>query len=48
MPIETMLDYHAALLDAGVESEVVVDEGAGHQWLDAAPVRVVEWFERRL
>ncbi|MFO7561465.1 MAG: hypothetical protein R6X02_02380 [Enhygromyxa sp.] len=46
VPIETMLDYHAALLDAGVESEALIDEGVGHQWLDAAPEQVLEWFER--
>jgi poly(3-hydroxyoctanoate) depolymerase len=48
VPIATMLDYHQALLAAGVESEAVVDEAAGHAWLDAAPERVLDWFERRL
>jgi len=48
VPIETMLPYHQALLDAGVESETIIDEGAGHGWLDAAPEQVVGWFERRL
>lgn len=48
VPIATMLDYHTALLEAGVASEAVIDEAAGHAWLDAAPERVLEWFERHL
>jgi poly(3-hydroxyoctanoate) depolymerase len=48
VPIATMLDYHAALHAAGIESEAVIDEAAGHAWLDAAPEQVLEWFERRL
>lgn len=48
VPIETMLDYHEALLDAGVESEAIIDDGAAHEWLDTAPEQVLAWFERHL
>jgi poly(3-hydroxybutyrate) depolymerase len=48
VPIDTMLDYHQGLLDAGVETETVIDDDAGHEWLDAAPEQVLEWFERHL
>ena len=48
VPIETMLDYHDALLDAGVESEAIIDDGAAHEWLDTAPEQVLAWFERHL
>jgi hypothetical protein len=40
------LDYHDALLDAGVESDTIVADGVGHGWIDAAPQAIVEWFDR--
>ena len=48
VPVETMLDYHEALLDAGVDSEAVIDDAASHEWLDTAPEQVLAWFERHL
>lgn len=48
VPLDTMLDYHEGLLDAGVETEAFVDDGAEHEWLDAAPEQVLAWFERHL
>ncbi len=45
VPISTMRDYAAALDDAGVEEEQVVDPDAGHQWLSVAPERVPAFFE---
>lgn len=48
VPVGSMLDYYEALLAAGVETEVVIDDGGGHEWLDEAPARVLEWFERQL
>lgn len=44
VPIETMLEYHQALLDAGVETQTVVAEGVGHAWIDAAPAEILRWF----
>jgi poly(3-hydroxybutyrate) depolymerase len=48
VPLETMLDYHQALLDAGVETETVIEPGTGHGWIDAAPEELPRWFERHL
>lgn len=48
VPVETMLDYHAALQDAGVETEAIIDDDAQHEWLDVAPEQVLGWFERYL
>jgi poly(3-hydroxybutyrate) depolymerase len=44
VPIETMLEYHQALLDAGVETQTVIAEGIGHAWIDAAPAEILRWF----
>ena len=48
VPIESMLPYHEALLDAGVASELIVDPDAGHGWLDAAPDEILRWFEHHV
>jgi poly(3-hydroxybutyrate) depolymerase len=45
VPIETMLDYRDALLDAGVETEAIIESGTGHAWIVAAPTEIVRWFE---
>lgn len=45
VPLETMLDYHDALLEAGVQTVAIVDADVGHGWIDAAPDEVVRWFE---
>ena len=45
VPLDTMLDYRDALLDAGVETEAIIEPGIGHAWLDAAPAEIVDWFE---
>jgi poly(3-hydroxybutyrate) depolymerase len=44
VPIETMLEYHQALLDAGVETETVIAENVGHAWIDPAPDEILRWF----
>jgi dienelactone hydrolase len=45
VPLETMLDYQDALLEAGVETETIIEAGTGHAWIDAAPEEIVRWFE---
>jgi dipeptidyl aminopeptidase/acylaminoacyl peptidase len=45
VPVATMWRYANALSAAGLESDVIVDEGVGHAWLPEAPDRVVAWFE---
>jgi poly(3-hydroxybutyrate) depolymerase len=45
VPPETMLDYHDALLDAGVETVMILEPGTGHAWIDAAPEEIVQRFQ---
>jgi poly(3-hydroxyoctanoate) depolymerase len=45
VPLETMLDYHEALLAAGVQTVAIIEPGVGHAWLDAAPDEIVTWFQ---
>ncbi|MCA9717109.1 MAG: hypothetical protein KC468_20715 [Myxococcales bacterium] len=45
IPISTVYTYRDALVDAGVETEVIVDPAAGHEWIEAAPDAVLGWFD---
>jgi poly(3-hydroxybutyrate) depolymerase len=45
VPLETMLDYHDALIEVGVETTAITEPGTGHAWIDAAPDEIVRWFE---
>jgi hypothetical protein len=40
-----MKAYNARLVSEGKETRVVVDPGAGHEWLAAGPQEVVAWFD---
>jgi dienelactone hydrolase len=46
VPLWTMDAYNDALVDIGVETERIVQQGAGHAWIDAAPTAIVDWFDR--
>lgn len=48
VPVETMLAYHDALREAGVEAHFAIDDDAGHEWLDAAPLLIPGWFAKHL
>jgi poly(3-hydroxyoctanoate) depolymerase len=45
VPISTMKAYNARLVSEGKETRVVVDPGAGHDWLAVGPEEVVAWFD---
>jgi dienelactone hydrolase len=45
VPLSTVLDYEAALRDI-TETELVVVEGAGHEWLPGAPTAIPAFFNR--
>lgn len=45
VPIATAERYVEALVALGVETDVVVQQGAGHAWIDAAPEAITAWFE---
>lgn len=44
VPMETAERYVDALSALGVETDVVVEQGAGHAWIDAAPTEITDWF----
>ena len=45
VPLFTAENYQQALVAQGFESDLVIDDGAGHEWLPIAPERVLEWVE---
>ncbi|MGQ0621762.1 MAG: extracellular medium-chain-length polyhydroxyalkanoate depolymerase [Panacagrimonas sp.] len=42
--LETMEPYEEALRAQGTPTRKVIQADAGHQWIDAAPHEVVDWF----
>lgn len=44
VPLATAQPYYDKLSAQGVDTEIVVDQTAGHQWLSVAPERVTDWF----
>ena len=44
VPVGTMLPYFEELKESGVDTEAFIDQEARHQWLDAAPELITEWF----
>ena len=47
VPMFTMEDYHQALREQGIGTDVEIQEGVGHAWIDAAPEAMLDWFEAR-
>lgn len=47
VPTASARAYADALADQGTRSEVIVDDGIGHAWLEVAPESIVEWFDQR-
>lgn len=45
VPQWTMEAYRDGLDARGVETETIIDAGAGHAWLDASPQAIATWFE---
>lgn len=46
VPISTAKSFYALLKREGIETEFVVDDDFGHGWLDQAPEKILDWFER--
>lgn len=44
VPLSTAERYYDKLVAAGFETNKIVDDTAGHEWLAVAPVRITEWF----
>lgn len=45
VPLYTAEAYEQALGDQGFESDLIIDDGAGHEWLTVAPERILEWVQ---
>jgi hypothetical protein len=45
VPLATAQSYESMLMTAGVPTDLIIDDTAGHQWLSVAPQRVTQWFE---
>ncbi len=45
VPLNTAQAYESLLVTAGVPTDIIIDDTAGHQWLSVAPERVTQWFE---
>ena len=45
VPASSVQPYLDALVEAGHEAKLVTDPNAGHQWLDAGPTLVPDWFD---
>jgi poly(3-hydroxybutyrate) depolymerase len=45
VPAWTMTPYEDGLSDDGVDTRVIIDSTAGHEWVEQAPAAIVEWFE---
>jgi poly(3-hydroxybutyrate) depolymerase len=46
VPIATAKAYYQALVSNGTETQFIEDPAASHQWIDAAPTAVTDWFLR--
>jgi dipeptidyl aminopeptidase/acylaminoacyl peptidase len=46
VPIATAQAYEAQLQKQGIETTMLVDPNAGHQWLPIAPEAITCWFQR--
>jgi len=44
VPVDTAIAYRDALEAQGVETELMIDMGIGHAWLERAPEAVTRWF----
>ncbi|NUP09069.1 MAG: prolyl oligopeptidase family serine peptidase [Polyangiaceae bacterium] len=44
VPLSTAEAYHEQLVSQGIESELIVQDGVGHAWLDVAPEEIGCWF----
>jgi poly(3-hydroxybutyrate) depolymerase len=45
VPVWTMTPYEGGLSDDGVDTRVIIEDTAGHEWVEQAPEAIVEWFE---
>lgn len=45
VPLYTAEAYEQALTAQGFETDMVIDDAAGHEWLSIAPERILEWVQ---
>jgi poly(3-hydroxybutyrate) depolymerase len=46
VPIATEQAYDTALMTAGIPQDLIDDPNSGHQWIPAAPMAVLAWFQK--
>jgi dipeptidyl aminopeptidase/acylaminoacyl peptidase len=44
VPISTAQTYYNKLMANGIETEMITDPNAGHEWLFVAPEEITCWF----
>jgi predicted esterase len=44
VPVATAQAYYDKLKAAGIETEIIIDPNAGHEWLYVAPEEITCWF----
>lgn len=44
VPVGTAIAYRDALEAQGIETDMIIDMGIGHSWLERAPEAVTQWF----
>jgi dipeptidyl aminopeptidase/acylaminoacyl peptidase len=45
VPIWTMTPYEEGLSDGGTPTRLLIDEDAGHHWIEEAPAAILDWFQ---
>lgn len=48
VPVWTMTPYEDDLSDQGTPTRIIIDESAGHEWIEQAPDAILQWFETYL
>lgn len=45
VPVWTMTPYEEGLRDDGVDTRLLIEESAGHHWIEQAPQAILDWFQ---
>ena len=48
VPIFTMRKYAKLLKENSVSVEIIVNDKAGHTWIDQSPLAITQWFKKYL
>lgn len=45
VPVWTMTPYEEGLSDQGTATRLLIDDNAGHHWIEEAPAAILDWFQ---